>query len=63
MPLTRLDKERILDSRLKIQSVTHSLNHIDPDKIPQLEEIRECLEGAEDSLRGALQKNSTTTSE
>jgi hypothetical protein len=61
MPLTRLEKERILDSRLKLQSVTHSLNHLDSNKVPQLDEIQECLEGAEDSLKGALEKDSTTT--
>lgn len=54
MALNREEKERISDSRLKIQSVTRSLHQIDPDKIPKLEEIQDCLEDAEESLKGAL---------
>jgi hypothetical protein len=54
MSLTRAEKERIADSRLKLQSVAHSLNHVDPQKIPNFEEIQECLEGADESLQGAL---------
>jgi hypothetical protein len=54
MPLTRAEKERIADSRLKIQSVAQSLNHVDPEKVPNFEAIQECLEDAEESLQGAL---------
>jgi len=54
MRLTRLEKERIADSRLKIQSVTNSLKHVDPKKVRAFESIRECLEEAEHSLGGAL---------
>jgi hypothetical protein len=54
MALTRTEKERIADSRLKIQSVTNSLQHVDPKKVPNFEEIQECLEDAEESLEGAL---------
>ena len=54
MTLTRTERERIADSRLKIQSVAHSLNQVDPSKVPNFEEIRDCLEGAEESLEGAL---------
>jgi len=54
MSLTRLEKERITDSRMKIQTVANSLNHVDPAKVPNLDEIQECLENAEESLRGAL---------
>ncbi|HTX39203.1 MAG TPA: hypothetical protein VME43_29465 [Bryobacteraceae bacterium] len=54
MALTRAEKERLTDSRLKIQSVTGSLNHVDPKKVPDFEEIQECLEQAEKSLSGAL---------
>jgi hypothetical protein len=54
MSLTRLEKERNTDSRMKIQTVANSLNHIDPAKVPHLDEIQECLENAEESLRGAL---------
>jgi len=52
--LTRVERERITDSRLKVQSVTHSLKHVDPSKIPNFEEIEECLEGAQESLKEAL---------
>ncbi len=54
MSLTQVEKERISDSRMKLQSVAHSLNHIDPKKVPGFEEIQECLDDAEKSLSGAL---------
>ena len=54
MSLTRTERERIADSRLKIQSVAHSLNHVDPNKVPNFEAIQHCLEDAEESLEGAL---------
>ena len=54
MSLTRTDKERLIDSRMKLQSVARSLENIDPSKIPHLEEIQECLEDAGESLTGAL---------
>jgi hypothetical protein len=54
MGLTRLERERIRDSRLKIQSVASNLKNVDPTKIRRLEEIEECLDEAEKSLDGAL---------
>jgi hypothetical protein len=54
MALTRTERERIADSRLKIQSVAQTLNHVDPRKVPNFKEIQDCLEGAEESLEGAL---------
>ena len=57
MALTRLEKERINDSRLKIQSVTSSLKQIDPKKVREFEDIQECLEDAEESLSGALRSS------
>ena len=54
MALTRVERERITDSRLKIQSVADSLSHVDHRKIPDFEEIRDCLEDADRSLSGAL---------
>lgn len=54
MALSRLEKERISDSRLKLQSVANSLKHMDAEKVPGLPSIRECLEDAEESLKGAL---------
>jgi hypothetical protein len=57
MTLTRAERERITDSRLKIQTIASSLNGVDPKKIPHLEEIQECLEDADTSLGGALQSS------
>jgi hypothetical protein len=58
MALTRADKERIADSRLKIQSVADSLKKMDPKKIQDFEELQECLEDAERSLSGTLRSDS-----
>jgi len=57
MPLTRVERERITDSRLKIQSVANSLRQIDPKKVRDFEDIQECLEDAEESLSGALRSS------
>jgi hypothetical protein len=55
MALTRAERERITDSRHKVQSVTHTLKGVDPKKIPHFEEIEDCLEDADKSLAKALQ--------
>jgi hypothetical protein len=57
MALTRVERERITDSRLKVQSVTNSLKHVDPNKVPDFEEIQECLEDADKSLAEALKSS------
>ena len=57
MPLTRVEQERIIDSRLKIKSVADSLQHVDPQKVPDFEEIQECLDGAGKSLDKALRSS------
>ena len=54
MALSRVERERVSDSRLKLQSVANTLSHIDPQKVPEFEDIQECLENAEKSLRGVL---------
>jgi hypothetical protein len=54
MALTQEEKARISDSKHKIRSVADSLTHVDPRKIPHFDEIEECLENADESLRGAL---------
>ena len=54
MALTRLEKERISDSRLKIKAVAESLNEIDPKKVPGYEGIQECLGSAHKNLGIAL---------
>jgi hypothetical protein len=57
MALTRVEKERVTDSRLKIQSAANSLKHVDPKKVPRYEEIQECLESADKNLGGALRSS------
>jgi hypothetical protein len=52
--LTLVERERISDSVLKIQSVRHSLEQVDEGKIPSQEEIESCLENADHNLRTAL---------
>ena len=54
MALTRVERERVNDSRLKIRSVAESLRAVDPDEIPEFEEIEACLEDAEKNLDQAL---------
>ena len=54
MSLTRVEKERITDSRMKIQAVTNSLKHVDPKKIEHFAEIQDCLDEAEQSFSDAL---------
>jgi hypothetical protein len=54
MALTRAEKERIADNRMKIRSVANSLAQIDPAKVDDFEAIQECLEGADKSLAGTL---------
>jgi hypothetical protein len=56
--LTPEERARITDSKHRIQSVADSLTHIDPQKIPHFDEIEECLEDADASLRAALRSSS-----
>ena len=57
MTLTREEKERLTDSRLKLQSIANSLKGVDPKKVPDYEDIEECLEDADKSLRGVLRSS------
>lgn len=52
--LTLVERERITDSMLKIQSVRSSLESVDDDKVPDMLEIETCLENADQNLRAAL---------
>lgn len=54
MRLTRVEREKITDSVLKIQSVRASLEQLDDEKIPELEEIQSCLKAADTNLSLAL---------
>jgi hypothetical protein len=52
--LKKVERERITDSLLKLQAVSNSLNSVDPRKVPDLEDIQECLEDADKILGRAL---------
>jgi hypothetical protein len=52
--LTLMERERITDSMLKLQSARESLNQLEAGKIPAMQEINSCLKTADDSLRSAL---------
>jgi hypothetical protein len=54
MLLTKLEREVLTDSMLKIQSIQASLNQIDETKLLDGEEIRSCLRTANNSFRAAL---------
>jgi hypothetical protein len=54
MPLTKLEREVITDSMLKIQSIQASLNQIDETKLLDGEDIQSCLKSANKSFRAAL---------
>jgi hypothetical protein len=54
MALTRVERERVSDSRLKIQSAADTLKDVDPEKIPNYEEIQSCLATADKYLDGVL---------
>ena len=54
MLLTKLEREVITDSMLKIQSIQASLNQIDENKLVDGEEIQSCLKTANNSFRVAL---------
>jgi hypothetical protein len=56
MALSHLEKERIIDSQRKIQSIALSLHHVDPEKVPGFEEIQDCLEDTDKNLSAALRK-------
>jgi len=54
MSLTNVEREKITDSVLKIQSVRASLDDIDETKIPDYDELRGCLSMVDKNLRLAL---------
>jgi hypothetical protein len=56
MLLTKVERERLSDSRLKIQSASTSLAHVDGEKLPDAEQILECLDNADRSLKRALDR-------
>lgn len=53
-PLTKSERAKITDGVHSIQSARASLAGLDDEKVPQADEIQECLESADKTLRVAL---------
>jgi hypothetical protein len=58
MPLSKLDREVITDSMLKIQSIQASLDQLGETVLLDREEIHSCLQTADNSFRVALREGS-----
>ena len=56
MTLTKVEREKITDGMLKIQSARASLEDVDPNKIPEMEDLEDCLEDADKNLKRALKQ-------
>jgi len=56
MSLTNVEREKITDSVLKIQSVRASLDDLDETKIPDYNDIQGCLSIVDKNLRLALRQ-------
>ena len=54
MDLSKTDRAKITDSVHSIQLAQASLVDIDETKVPEVNEIQQCLEGADRNLRRAL---------
>jgi hypothetical protein len=54
MAVTRVERAKITDSALKIQSAQASLEELDESKVEEFEGIKDCLETAGTNLRQAL---------
>ncbi len=59
MHLTKLEREVITDSMLKVESIQASLKQIDEAKLLDNEEIHSCLKTANNSFRAALRADSS----
>jgi hypothetical protein len=57
MELTKTERSKITDSVHSIQSARASLAGVHESKVPNLDEIQECLDGADKSLRVALRQS------
>jgi hypothetical protein len=60
MDLSKTDRAKITDTVHSIQLAQASLVDIDETKVPEVDEIQECLEGADKNLRRALRQAPTT---
>jgi hypothetical protein len=59
MALTRVEREKITDTVLKIQSASDLLEDFDESKIPKVDGVQDCLKGADKTLRLALRLGTT----
>ena len=57
MTLTKVEREKITDGMLKIQSARASLEEVDAGKVPELEALEDCLEDADKNLGIALRQD------
>jgi hypothetical protein len=57
MAMTRAEKERLNDIRLKLQSAARSLQHLPESDIPDYDQIEKCLDNADQNLRDAVQSS------
>ena len=56
MDLTKSERARLTDCAHSIQSAQASLTDIDETKLPGVDEIQECLKGADKNLRHVLRQ-------
>jgi hypothetical protein len=56
MSLSRVEREQLHDSKLKLESVAQALSKVDPANVKNFGGIQECLEDARNSLSDALTK-------
>ena len=56
MALTRVEREKITDGMRKIQSARASLEDVDGSKIPEFDDMEDCLEDADKNLGLALRQ-------
>ncbi|HEY1239658.1 MAG TPA: hypothetical protein VGF16_03835 [Bryobacteraceae bacterium] len=55
--MSRVEREAITDSVLKIESIQASLEQLDEAKIPEVGEIQNCLELSDQKLRDVLKED------
>jgi len=52
--LTKEERERVNDTKHSIQAATEALSRVDRAKIPNVEEIEDCLDDADKTLHDVL---------
>jgi len=52
--MTPIEREKITDTMLHVSSARSSLDQIDASQVPNADDIEECLESAQQSLKEAL---------